>query len=124
MKPAGLLQPISLPTVVCEEISMDFITGLPLSTGKTAILISVDRLSKYGHFIGLPPNFTSRKVAELFVRKFIRLHGFPDKIITDRDPIFLCEFWLEINKLQGTTLVNSSLTIPNLMVKLKHSTNV
>lgn len=67
LKPAGLLQPIPLPSAIFEEISMDFITGLPSSSGRTAILVIVDRLSKYGHFIGLPPNFTSQKVVELFI---------------------------------------------------------
>lgn len=72
---------------------MDFITGLPPSHGRIAILVIVDRLSKYGHFLALPTSFTSQKVVELFVQEFIRLHGFQTKIITDRDPIFLSKFW-------------------------------
>lgn len=108
LKPAGLLQPLRVPTAIFEEISMDFITGLPPSHGRTAILVIVDRLSKYGHFVALPPSFTSQKVAALFVQEYIKLHGFPTKIITDRDPFFLSDFWIEINRLQGTHLVKSS----------------
>lgn len=87
---------------------MDFVTGLPPSYGRTVILVIVDRLSKYGHFIALPTKFTSHKIAEVFVQEYIRLHGFPSTIVSDRDPIFLSEFWAEINWLQGTQLAKSS----------------
>lgn len=87
---------------------MDFIPGLPSSHGKTVIWVIVDRLSKYGHFIALPTHFTSHKIAEIFVKEFIRLHGFPLTIVSDRDPLFLSEFWHEIHQLQGTQLDLSS----------------
>ncbi|KAH0670700.1 hypothetical protein KY290_026097 [Solanum tuberosum] len=108
LKPAGLLSPLPIPSEIFAEISMDFITGLPSSQGRTVILVIVDRLSKYGHFIALSANFTSQKVAEVFVQEFVRLHGFPTKIVSDRDPIFISEFLTEINKLQGTHLAKSS----------------
>ena len=53
MNHAGLLQPITLPTQIWSEISMDFIEGLPKSEGIDVILAVVDRLSKYTHFMGL-----------------------------------------------------------------------
>uniref|UniRef100_M1BRB2 Integrase catalytic domain-containing protein n=1 Tax=Solanum tuberosum TaxID=4113 RepID=M1BRB2_SOLTU len=107
-RPSGLLLPFPIPSAIFEDISMDFITGLPPSHGRTVILVIVDRLSKYGHFIALPPKFTSHKIAKVFVQEYIRLHGFPSTIISDRDPIFLSEFWAEINRLQGTQLAKSS----------------
>ncbi|XP_024041983.1 uncharacterized protein LOC127899384 [Citrus sinensis] len=89
---------------------MDFITSLPQSNGKTIIWVIVDRLSKYGHFCALPEGVTAPKLAEYFVREYVQLHGFPRSIVTDRDPLFISEFWRELFKLQGTELRPSTVS--------------
>lgn len=73
--PAGLLQSLSIPEQVFEEIDMDFITCLPPSRGKTTIITVVDRLSKYAHFIPLPGSFSAITVAEAFISHILKLHG-------------------------------------------------
>ncbi|KAJ0430223.1 putative nucleotidyltransferase, Ribonuclease H [Helianthus annuus] len=108
LSPAGLLQPLPIPELVFESIALDFITCLPPSHGKTVIMVVVDRLSKYGHFIALPSSFSSSTVAEAFVNEIVRLHGIPTDIVTDRDPRFMTDFWNDLHRLQGTHLSFSS----------------
>ena len=103
-KPAGLLQPLPIPTQVWEDVSMDFITGLPQSRGYTSIMVVVDRLSKYAHFAALPTRFDALRVAQLFVNTVVRHHGFPKTLVSDRDSVFLNETWEELMRLSGTKL--------------------
>lgn len=103
-KPLGLLQPLPIPSRPWEELIMDFIIGLPLSHGFTAIFVVVDRLTKGAHFMPLKPKFTARTVAEVFVATIVKLHGFPLHIVSDRDPIFFSSFWRGIMHHSGTRL--------------------
>jgi hypothetical protein len=106
--PGGFLQPLPIPNAIWEDISLDFITGLPKSKGFEAVLVVVDRLSKYSHFILMKHPYTAKSVAELFVKEIVRLHGIPSSIVSDRDPLFVSHFWKELFKMPGTTLKMSS----------------
>ncbi|VFQ94095.1 unnamed protein product [Cuscuta campestris] len=107
-KPGGLLQPLPVPGRVWDDVTMDFIVGLPPSKGMTSIMVVVDRLTKYGHFGPLPTSFDAAKAASLFVEIVVRHHGFPASIVSDRDPIFISNFWKELFRLSGTTLKRST----------------
>lgn len=103
-KSVGLLQPLPIPSSLWEELSLDFVTGLPPSHGYTTILVMVDRYSKDTHLGALPPKFTAHKVAALFLDTVCKLHGFPCSLVFGRDPIFLSAFWRELFRLSATKL--------------------
>jgi hypothetical protein len=93
IKTPGLLQPLAIPSQRREEVSMDFITGLPKSKGKSVIMVIVDRLTKYAHFCALSHPFKASTVATTFMETVQKLHGSPKIIVSDRDPIFTGHFW-------------------------------
>ena len=93
IKTPGLLQPLSIPSQRWEEVSMDFITGLPKSEGKSVVMVVVDRLTKYAHFCALSHPFKSSTFSTAFMETIQKLHGNPKIIVSDRDPIFTGNFW-------------------------------
>jgi hypothetical protein len=85
MKPGGLLQPLSILEWKCNDISMDFIVGLPLTARKfDSIWVTVDRLSKSAHFIPVNTNYKVQKYAQVYIARVLCLHGVPKTIISDR----------------------------------------
>jgi hypothetical protein len=92
----GLLDPLPIPKRKWAEISIDFVEGLPTSKGKNVILVVVDRLTKYAHFLPLSHPYTVQKVATLLINNIVKLHGPPTVITSDRDRIFQSKIWKEI----------------------------
>ncbi|KAI2644103.1 Transposon Tf2-6 polyprotein [Labeo rohita] len=106
--PAGLLQPLSVPSWPWSHIAMDFITGLPLSSGKTVVLTVVDRFSKAVHFIPLPKLPSVRETAAVVLHHVFRIHGLPVNVVSDRGPQFVSRFWTEFCRQLGVTASLSS----------------
>nr|XP_034898556.1 uncharacterized protein LOC118036834 [Populus alba] len=100
--------PLLVPHQIWEDILMDFIDGLPKSRGKNVIFVVVDHLSKYAHFIALSHLYTASSVAQAFFDNVFKIHGMPKTIVSDRDRVFLSDFWQQLFKLQGTSLHFSS----------------
>jgi hypothetical protein len=88
LHPGGVLQPLSLPSEVWSDISMDFIEGFPKVGGKSVILTVVDRFSKFAHFIALGHPYTAALVAKAFFDNIVHLHGLPCSIVSDRYNIY------------------------------------
>ena len=110
--PVGLLQPLPIPDKPWTTMSMDFVVGLPKSQRMNVVVVGVDRLTKYVHFMGLSHPYSTAKTTALFAQHVFKLHGIPNSIVSDRDPIFTAKFWAELFKLQGVQLAMSSVYHP------------
>lgn len=72
---------------------MDFVSSLTLSLKKKDVIwVIVDRLKKLTHFIPVHTDYSTDKLAELYISKIVRLHGVPLSIVSDRDLRFTSQF--------------------------------
>ena len=97
-KPYGDLQALPVPTHRWKDLSMDFVTGLPVSTdwkGESydSILVIVDRLTKMVHYEPVKVTIDAPGLAEVILDVVVRHHGLPDSIVSDRGSLFTSKFW-------------------------------
>nr|GEV31925.1 DNA/RNA polymerases superfamily protein [Tanacetum cinerariifolium] len=91
-----------------ENITMDLVNGLPKTLRKNdSISIVVDQLTKSAYFLAIREGYSS-KLAEIFQKEVVKLHGTPVSIVLDRDPRFTSQFWNGFQKAWGTKLNNST----------------
>jgi hypothetical protein len=108
-RPAGLLQLLMIPQWKWEEISMDFIVGLPTTqSGYDSIWVIVDRFLKVADFIPVKTMYTGAKIAEVYIARIVCLHRVPKKIVSDRGTQFMSWFWEKLHEAIDTRLNFSS----------------
>jgi hypothetical protein len=94
----GLLKPLPIPEQKWQEISIDFMVGLPESQGCTNLLVIVDRLGKGIELVPMK-DITSESLAWAMIDRVIGNHGLPRAITSDRGTQIIKGMWNEICKI-------------------------
>ena len=108
MRTPGFLQPLPIPVWKWEDISMDFVVGLPCTTKEyDSIWVIVDRLTKSAHFLPVDTRYSAKKYAKLYFDRVVTLHGVPLTLVSDRGLVFVSCFWEQLQKCLGTRRLRS-----------------
>ena len=97
----GLLRPLQQAAGPWSSISVDFVTQLPPSNGYDAIMVVVDRFTKYSIFIPCMTALSTLDTAQLFIDHVFSKFGLPQEIISDRGPQFTSRLWEALLPLLG-----------------------
>jgi transposase InsO family protein len=113
LKTIGQMQPLSIPAWKWDDISMDFIVGLPLTPRKPdSIWVIVDRLTKTTHFITVHTTYSAERYVEIYVDLKVRLNGVPKTILSDRGTQFVARFGAQVHESLGSKIIHSSIYHP------------
>jgi len=103
-----LLQRLEILEWKWDRITMDIVVGLPQTLKKfDAVWVIVDRLTKSTHFISVVTTYSSEKLAQIYIREIVRLHGVSVYMIFDRGTLFTLYFWRAVQRELGTQVVLS-----------------
>nr|GFB72001.1 putative reverse transcriptase domain-containing protein [Tanacetum cinerariifolium] len=98
-RPSGLLVQPKIPVWKWDNITMDFVTKLPKSPqGYDTIWVIVDRLTKSAIFAPMRETDPLEKLAKLYLKEVVAIHGIPVSILCNRDPRFSSRFWRTLQK--------------------------
>ena len=92
-KPSSLLQPLEVPPYAWHIVTTDYITGLPLTPkGNNAIVVFVDKLTKYVYAVPCNEKSTAVDWANMYVEHVFQHEGLSSVVISDRGPQFNSAF--------------------------------
>ena len=99
----GKLQSTNIPEKKWTEVSLDFITDLPVTKGmKDSILTVIDKATRMVHLIPCKKSVTAAETAKLYWDQVVKLHGVPRILYSDRGTRFTSQFWKTLWGLTGT----------------------
>jgi len=114
-RPDGILQPLDIPVWKWDSIVMDFVTHLPRTFRcHDTIWVAMDRLTKNAYFLAMNLRMSMAKLAHLYIKEIMRLHGVPSRIVSDKDPHFTSQFWQTLHSALGSKLTMSSVYHPQI----------
>ena len=100
-KPAGSAVPLQPSMMPWVDVSVDFITDLPLSNSFNSILTVVDWFSKETEFIPCNKTVTALDTAKLYLFHVWKDHGLPRTIVSDQGPQFASQVMTDLCKQLG-----------------------
>ena len=97
-KSYGDLKSLLVPTHCWKDLSMEFMTGLPILTNwkgesNDSIFVIVDRLTIMVHYEPVKVTIDAPGLAESIINVVVRHHGLLDSIVSDRGSVFTSKFW-------------------------------
>ena len=97
-KPYGDLQSLPISTYRWKDLSIDFVTGLPISTdwkgdSYDSIFVIVNQLTKMVHYKPVKVTINAPGLTEVIIDVVVRHHGLPNSIVTDQRSLFTSKFW-------------------------------
>ena len=111
-KPRGLLQTMPVPSHPWQFIGIDFVGPLPESSNRNGsydtICVIIDLLTAMVHLVPTCQTYKATDMAEVIFDTVYKLHGLPERIISDRDSLFTSHFWKKLHALLNVELRMSS----------------
>lgn len=102
------MQPLPISTHTWKDVTIDFVEMLLLSNRCDGVLVVIDHLTIYAYFIAIVYPYTAKTIIKLYVDYIMKLHSMLRSIVTDRDRVFMNNFWREYFKMHEMELTRSS----------------